>query len=101
MHGRDDEEANYAKTARKKPHPDHEEFRNQNKKRASGMKRVRKLLYIPADPGREWSILIVLIHGREIAPRRIAAKIFGDAGFEIDREPNKEQEKKARARRWR
>src|SRR5262249_15771966 len=86
--------------AREKKHPDDEQFRKQGLKGCSGMKPVRPLLHVPADPSGQRAILVILIHRGEVAPSRIAAKILGNARFEIDCEPDKLQKKKARAR-WR
>src|SRR5713101_7530826 len=39
------------------------------------------------------------IHGAQVAPGRISAKIFRDAGFEVNREPQEPQQKQRRSRR--
>ncbi len=51
------------------------------------MEPVREMLRVPANPGGQRTILIILVHGGEMAPFRIAAGKFGDAGFEVDAEP--------------
>src|SRR5262249_53171464 len=53
-----------------------------------------------ADPRGQGAILIILVHRGEVAPGRIATKILGNTGFEIDREPDELQQKKTRTR-WR
>lgn len=62
------------------------------------MEPVGKLLYVPPDPGGQRAVLIILIYGGEVAPGRIAAEIFCEAGFEIDGEPNELEQEKADAR---
>src|SRR5580658_3313430 len=57
------------------------------------------MLGVPADPSRERSILVILVHRREIAPLEIAARDFRNAGFEVDAEPLPQQEIKRRAHR--
>ena len=85
---REDEEADDAKTPREKQHPDYEQLGEESEKRGGGVEPMGKLLDIPPDPGGQRAVLIVLIHGGEIAPGGIAAEIFCEAGFEIDAEPN-------------
>src|SRR5579863_2218554 len=59
----------------------------------------RQLMRIPADPGWQRAILVVLVHRAQVAPARIAAKIFCDARFEIDGEPQELQQEERRS--WR
>src|ERR1700739_3111647 len=58
------------------------------------------MLRVPADPGGEGTVLIVLVHGGEVAPLGVAAGDFGDAGFEVDTKPFPEKQKDAGAH-WR
>src|SRR6266481_818803 len=57
------------------------------------------MLCVPADPGGQRTVLVVLVHGREMAPLRIAAGDFGDAGFKVNAEPFPEKKKNAGAHR--
>src|SRR6266849_7017070 len=91
--GRDDKEANDANAARQKKHPDEHELESEGAKGAGGVKPVRQVLGVPADPGGQRAVLIVLVHGGEMAPLRIAAGNFGDAGFEVNAEPFPEKKK--------
>ena len=51
------------------------------------MKPVRQVLCIPADPGRQRSVLVVLIHRREVAPLGVSAQKLHRARLEVDAEP--------------
>ena len=55
---------------------------------------------IPTDPSRERTVLVILVHGGEVAPLRIAAGDFGDAGLEVDAEPFPEKKKDGGADGW-
>ena len=96
---REDEEADDAKTARQKQHPDYEQLGEESEKGGGGVEPVGKLLDVPPDPGGQRAVLIILIHSGEIAPGGVAAEIFCEAGFEIDGEPNEVEQEKAGARR--
>src|SRR6266478_8342811 len=93
--GRNDEEANDANAARKKKHPDEDEFESESTKSAGSVKPVGQMLCVPADPGGQRTVLVVLVHSGEIAPLRIAAGNFGHAGFEINAKPFPEEKKNA------
>ena len=58
------------------------------------------MVSIPGDPGGQRSILVILIHGREIAPFCIVPQDFRDSRFKIDAEHQPDQKKSASAR-WR
>src|SRR5262245_15867520 len=77
-------EADDAKDARQKYQADHHQFGEDRDEGGSFVKTPRKLLRVPADPGRKRAVLVILVHGGKISPRRIAAKILGDAGLKID-----------------
>src|SRR5690349_10477117 len=62
------------------------------------MKPVRQLLYVPAYPGGQGTILVILVHGGEVAPLRIAAEQLDAARFEINAEPLPLQQEKGGAR---
>src|SRR5258708_30304920 len=53
------------------------------------------MLCVPADPGGQRTVLVILIHSGEIAPLRIAAGNFGDARFEVNAKPFPEEKKNA------
>src|SRR6266851_1912728 len=55
------------------------------------------MLCVPADPGGQRTVLIVLVHGGEMAPLGIAARDFGDAGFEVNAKPLPKKKKNAGA----
>ena len=63
-----------------------------------GVKPVRQVLHVPADPGGQRAILVVVVHRGEVAPGEVAARHFHHARFEIDAEPFPLQQEKARAR---
>src|SRR5690242_2056984 len=67
--------------------PDQHEFERERKIRARGMKPMRQMLDVPADPGGQRAVLVILVHRRKIPPFGIAAHDFGDARLEIDAEP--------------
>src|SRR6267378_5181158 len=96
--GPDDEEANDANAARKEKHPDEDKLESESAKSAGGVKPARQMLCVPADPGGQRTVLIVLVHSGEIAPLRIAAGNFGHAGFEINAKPFPEEKTNAGAR---
>ena len=96
---RDDEEADEAHAARKKEHEDEAEFQHQRARRSGGVKPMWQMLDVPADPGGQRAVLVVLVHRGEVAPLRIAAEQLDHAGFEVDAEPLPLQEEQAGARR--
>ena len=63
------------------------------------MKPVRQVLRVPGNPSGQRTILVILVHGGEIAPFRIAAQDFRDPRFEINSEHQPDQQKPAGARR--
>ena len=63
------------------------------------MEPVREVLDIPADPGGERAVLVVLVHRGEVTPFGIAGEQLDDAGFEVDAEPLPQEKEKGRARR--
>src|SRR5215467_11436334 len=64
------------------------------------MKPVRKVLSVPANPGRQGAVLVVLVHGGEMPPLRIAAQQFDGARLEINPKPLPLQQEQAGARGW-
>ena len=58
-----------------------------------------QVLHVPANPSGKRTVLIIVVHGREVAPRIVAAGELHEAGFEIDAKPFPEKQKKASARR--
>jgi hypothetical protein len=73
-----------AEAARQDHQPNKEQFDEECGEGGCGMKLVRKLLRIPAQPGGQRTILIVVVQGGEMAPPRIASEVFGKTGLEID-----------------
>src|SRR2546427_11307908 len=57
-----------------------------------------QVMRIPANPGGQRAVLIVLVHGRQVTPLWIAPGDLGYAGLEVNREPNPQQQKEARTR---
>src|SRR5207248_7804893 len=57
------------------------------------------LLDVPSEPRRQRTVLVVVVHRREIPPRWIAAENFYQAGLEVDPEPFPAQHEQAEARR--
>ena len=100
LQGRHDREQHNPKGSRKKQHPHQNEFENQREPRGPDVKPVRQVLRVPPDPGGQRAILVILIHGREMTPLRVAAGDLHDAGLEIDAEPQPLQQEKA-GPRWR
>ncbi len=82
---------------KKRARPEHE-FGGKGEEDRGGVKSVREVLHVPANPARQRAILIVVVHGGEIAPGSVAAGELHHAGFEIDAKPFPEQQKKAGAR---
>ena len=85
--GRHDEKERDSNSARKKCRPDQDQFESEREERRCGVKPVRQVLHIPADPCWQRSILIILIHRREVPPLDIAASDFCNTGLEVDAEP--------------
>src|SRR2546423_14558462 len=52
-----------------------------------------EMLDVPSDPGGQRTVLIILVHGGEIPPLRIATGDFCHARFEVDAEPFPQKEK--------
>ena len=63
------------------------------------MEPVRKLLHIPAKPCGQRAVLVVVVHGGQVAPGIVAAGKLDDAGFKVDAEPFPAKQKQAEARR--
>ena len=84
---RDDEKANQAHAPREKHHQHESEFHRQRSGRRSHLEPMRKMLHIPADPRGQRTILVVLVHGRQVAPFRVSARQLHHARFEVDAEP--------------
>src|SRR3954452_8178380 len=63
------------------------------------MERMRPLLHVPADPRRQWTVLVVLVHRSQVAPLLLAAEEFHQARLEVDAEPLPLQHEDGPARR--
>src|SRR5213075_2010853 len=63
------------------------------------VKPVREMLNVPSDPRRQRTILVLLIHRREVSPLGIATCNFCDARFKVNSEPFPEQKEHAGANR--
>src|ERR1700678_3877225 len=100
LEGRNDAEADEAEAAREKEHPDQCQFREEREEGSGGVEGVREVLHVPADPGGQGAVLIIVVHRGEVAPGLIAARDFHDARFEINPEPFPTQKIKAGSR-WR
>ena len=59
---------------------------------------MRQVLHVPADPRGQRAILVVLVHGRKVAPLRVAAGELHHARFEINPKPLPLQQEPAHAR---
>jgi len=94
-----DREREPARPSPEEQQPHHEQLDDQRRRRAEGVERMRPLLHVPAEPRRQRSVLVVLVHRREVAPLRLAAEDFHQARLEVDAEPFVLQEEDARARR--
>ena len=68
------QEADHAPAARKKQHPYDDQFQRQGGERRCPMEPVRQVLDVPTDPGGQGTVLVVLVHGGQMAPFRIAAQ---------------------------
>ena len=84
---RDDEEADQAHAAREEHHEHQAQLQPQRAGNRGGMEPVRQMLGVPPDPCRQRAVLVVLVHGREVAPLRVAARQLHHARFEVDAEP--------------
>src|SRR5207302_3301489 len=83
----DDQEAHNSPLPRQKQHPDQSQFERERGIGGGGVKPVRQVLYIPADPGRQRTILIILVHGGHTTPFWISARDLRDTGLEVDAKP--------------
>src|SRR5712664_4403991 len=63
------------------------------------MKPMREMLHVPADPGWQRAILVILVERREVSPLRIATEDLRHARFEINPEAFPDQQENTRARR--
>src|SRR5581483_6726895 len=97
--GCDDEETDDADAPRQEKHEDKGQFHEERCPNGKGMEPVWKMLHIPADPGGERAILVVLVHGGEVAPFGIATEELNEAGFKVDTKPFPQNEELAGARR--
>src|SRR5579885_1915043 len=84
---RQDQEADQAAAAGKNKQPAEAEFCDEGEKRQKRLKRVRQLLRVPADPGGQRAVLVILVHRRQMAPLGIVAGQLGDAGFKVNSKP--------------
>ena len=73
-----------AEGARQQRHPNQDQLEAQREGRGAGVKPMREMLRVPGDPGGQRAILVIVVHGGEIAPFRIAAGDFGYARLEVD-----------------
>src|SRR5207248_4245717 len=82
-----DEEADNPPTPWQRQHPHDPEFKNEGCDNRSRMEPVRQMLGVPANPGWQRAILVVLIHGREVAPLDIVTEQLYRAGLKVDAKP--------------
>lgn len=95
---RDDDETGDAPAPRKEGEKDEDEFHPQRQRGRKAVKGEREVLEVPADPGGQRAVLVVLVHRGEVAPGRVAGGELDDAGLKVDPEPLPEQKEKGRAR---
>ena len=62
------EEAEDAPAPRQKQHEHQAELQHQRGAGGEGVEPVRQVLHVPANPGRQRAVLVVLVHGGEVAP---------------------------------
>ena len=91
--------ADNAKAARKEHEPAQHQLSGKVKNTVPGVKPVRELLHVPADPAWQGAILVIIVHRGEVPPGMVSARKLHHARFEIDPEPFPSQQKQARARR--
>ncbi len=84
---------------RQEQHEHQAEFQHQRGSGRKGMKPVRQMLYVPADPGGQRAVLVVVVHGGEVSPLNISAGQLHHARFEVDAKPLPLQQEQAGARR--
>src|ERR1700735_424082 len=96
---RDDAKAGNAKRARQKEHPDEHQLDREREEHGEGVETMREVLHVPADPGGKRAILVVVVHGGEMAPGLVTARELRDAGFEVDAKPFPAEQEKAEAGR--
>ena len=58
------------------------------------------MLHVPADPGGQRAVLVVLVHRGEVTPLLVAAEPLHQPRFEVDTKPFPLQEPEAEADRW-
>ncbi len=90
--GGDDGKAGHAPGAGEEGHEDQDELHEEGGAGGGDVKPMGKLLEVPADPSWERAVLVVLVHGGEIAPGGVAGEELDEAGLEVDAEPLPEQE---------
>ena len=71
--GGDNEKAYDSPTAWREEHPNQAQLQSQRGIHRPSMKPVWQVLHIPANPSRQRSVLVVLIHCREMTPFGVAA----------------------------
>ncbi len=98
---RDDTEAYNPPAARQKEHPHQTKLHHQRADHSGRLKPVRQMLHIPADPGGQRAVLIVLIHCGQVAPLGIPARQLDYARFKVNAEPLPQQQPQRKARRGR
>ena len=70
------------------------------RRHARGVKPMRQMLDVPADPGGERAVLVVVVHRSEVSPGQVMAQYFHHAGLEINAEAEPHQQEPTRPR-WR
>ena len=63
LKGSEDAESGDAEAARQKYEPAQDELGREGEKYRAGVKRVRDLLHVPADPARQRAVLVIVVHG--------------------------------------
>jgi len=76
---RDDAKTENTKTPGEKKQPNEDEFSRKSVENGGGVKPVRQLLDVPANPSGERAVLVIVVHGGELAPGNVAAGDFGHA----------------------
>ena len=83
---RNDQKTQDVQSPRQEHHPCQPQLQCQRSHRRRRVEQVRQVLHIPADPSRQWPILVILVERCEIPPLRVAPHDLRHARFKINPE---------------
>ena len=92
-------EAREANAPRHEHRPHDEQLHRERQRHRARVEPVRQMLHVPSRPRGQRPVLIVFIHGGEVAPVHVTAHELHQSGFEVDPEPLPPQHEEADTRR--